>query len=45
MSTIILNGTACADLQNGSYSNFQFIYTCATGTICIDKNSNGTCAG
>jgi len=44
MSTIILNGTACADLQNGAYSNFQFIYTCATGTICIDKNSSGMCA-
>lgn len=44
MSTIILNGMACADLQNGTYSNFQFIYTCATGTICIDKNSSGMCA-
>jgi hypothetical protein len=44
MSTIILNGTACMDLQSGSYSNFQFIYTCATGTICIDRNSDGTCA-
>jgi hypothetical protein len=43
MTTIVLNGTACANLQNGSYSNFQFIYTCASGTICIDKLANGTC--
>jgi hypothetical protein len=44
MTTIILNGTACTDLQNGSYSNFQFIYTCSTGTICIDRKADGTCA-
>ncbi|HEX3905162.1 MAG TPA: vWA domain-containing protein [Polyangia bacterium] len=43
MTTIVLKGTACTDLQNGSYSDFQFIYTCATGTICIDRNSDGTC--
>jgi hypothetical protein len=35
MTAIILNGTACADLQNRSYSNFQFIYTCSTGTIIL----------
>jgi len=44
MTTIILNGTACTNLQNGTYSDFQFIYTCSTGTICIDRNSDGTCA-
>jgi len=44
MTMIILNGTACSDLQNGSYSNFQFIYTCSTGTICIDRTADGTCA-
>ena len=44
MTTIVLKGTACTDLQNGSYSNFQFIYTCSTGTICIDRKSDGTCA-
>ena len=44
MTSIVLNGTACTDLQSGAYSNFQFIYTCSTGTICIDRNSDGTCA-
>jgi von Willebrand factor type A domain len=44
MKSIVLNGTACADLQNGAYSNFQFIYTCSTGTICIDRKADGTCA-
>jgi hypothetical protein len=44
MTTIILNGTACTDLQNGMLSDFQFIYTCSTGTICIDRKSDGTCA-
>ncbi len=43
MTTIILNGTACTDLQNGSYSDFQFIYTCASGTICIDRLADGSC--
>jgi hypothetical protein len=44
MTTIVLNGTACTDLQSGAYSNFQFIYTCSTGTICIDRKADGTCA-
>ncbi len=43
-ANVILNGTACADLQNGSYSNFNFNYACAGVTICIDKNPDGTCA-
>jgi von Willebrand factor type A domain len=43
MTEIILNGTACADLQNNTYSNFQFVYSCPTGTICIDKLADGTC--
>jgi catechol-2,3-dioxygenase len=44
MTTIVLNGTSCSDLQSGTLSGFQFIYTCAMGTICIDRNSDGTCA-
>jgi catechol-2,3-dioxygenase len=44
MKTIILNGTSCADLQNGSLTDFQFIYTCSTGSICIDRTSDGGCA-
>ena len=43
MTTIVLNGTACTNLQNGMYSDFQFIYTCSTGMICIDRKSDGTC--
>ncbi len=43
MTTIVLNGTACMNLQNGTYSDFQFIYTCSTGMICIDRKSDGTC--
>jgi hypothetical protein len=44
MTTIILNGTACSGLQSGTLSDFQFIYTCSTGTICIDRTSDGGCA-
>jgi hypothetical protein len=44
MTTIVLNGTACSNLQDGTYSDFQFIYTCSMGTICIDRNADGTCA-
>jgi von Willebrand factor type A domain len=44
MTTIVLNGTACSDLQSGALSGFQFIYTCSMGTICIDRKSDGTCA-
>ena len=44
MKTIVLNGSACSDLQNGTLSDFQFIYTCSTGTICIDRTSDGGCA-
>ena len=43
-ANVILNGTACTDLQNGTYSNFQFYYACAGTTICIDKNAAGKCA-
>jgi hypothetical protein len=35
MQTVILNGTACADLQSGTYSDFQFYYACAGTTIHI----------
>jgi hypothetical protein len=43
MTTIVLKGTACSDLQSGALSAFQFIYTCATGTICIDHTADGGC--
>ena len=43
-ANVILNGTACADLQNGTYSDFNFNYACEGVTICIDKNPDGTCA-
>jgi hypothetical protein len=43
-ANIILNGTACTNLQNGTYSNFQFYYACAGQTICIDRNAAGQCA-
>lgn len=43
-ANVILNGTACADLQNGTYSDFNFNYACAGVTICIDKNPDGSCA-
>jgi hypothetical protein len=43
MKAIILNGTACSSLQAGTLTGFQFIYTCSTGTICIDRNPDGTC--
>ena len=36
-SIIVLNGSACTNLQSLTYSNFQFIYTCSTGIICIDN--------
>jgi von Willebrand factor type A domain len=38
MNAIILNGTACAQLRSGAYTNFQFIYACDDVEICIDKN-------
>ena len=44
MTTIVLNGTACSGLQSGALSDFQFIYTCSMGTICIDRTSDGGCA-
>lgn len=40
-ANIILNGTACDDLQDGTYTNFQFIYACSGVVICID-NCPGT---
>ncbi len=43
-ANVILNGTACTNLQNGTYSNFQFYYACAGQTICIDRNAAGQCA-
>jgi von Willebrand factor type A domain len=34
-TAIILNGDACNNLQSVTYTDFQFIYTCATGMINI----------
>jgi hypothetical protein len=34
-TAIILNGDACNNLQSVTYTDFQFIYTCATGMITI----------
>jgi hypothetical protein len=36
-TAITLNGDACNNLQSVTYTAFQFIYTCATGDICIDN--------
>jgi von Willebrand factor type A domain len=43
MNVIQLNGTACDNLQSGSYSNFQFLYACDGTIICIDRNPDGSC--
>jgi hypothetical protein len=34
-TAIILNGDSCTNLQSVTYTDFQFIYTCATGMIKI----------
>jgi hypothetical protein len=36
-TAIVLNGDACKNLQSVMYTAFQFIYTCASGHICIDN--------
>jgi len=38
-ANVILNGTACANLQSGTYSDFNFNYACAGVVICIDNCS------
>ncbi len=43
MKNILLKGTACDNLKNGTYTNLNFIYACAGTTICIDRNPDGTC--
>jgi von Willebrand factor type A domain len=35
MQTVILNGTACSDLKDGTYTNLQFYYACGGTTIHI----------
>jgi hypothetical protein len=35
MQSVNLNGTSCANLKNGTYSNFQFYYACPGTTIHI----------
>jgi hypothetical protein len=37
MQTVILNGTACASLKNGTYTNFQFYYACGGVSIHIGE--------
>jgi hypothetical protein len=37
MQTVILNGTACASLTNGAYTNLQFYYACGGTTIHIGE--------
>ncbi|HXJ22736.1 MAG TPA: vWA domain-containing protein [Polyangia bacterium] len=39
-TAIVLNGSACDNLQSVTYTAFQFIYTCASGHICIDNCPN-----
>ena len=36
---ILLNGTPCANLRSGAYTNFQFVYACDGVIICIDKGN------
>ncbi len=38
MSNIVLNGTACSQLQSVTLTQYQFIYACAGVHICIDTN-------
>ena len=40
---ILLKGTACDNLKNGTYTNLNFIYACSGTTICIDRNPDGSC--
>jgi hypothetical protein len=44
-TAIVLNGSACNDLQSVTYTGFQFIYTCSTGKICIDSCPDSTRGG
>jgi von Willebrand factor type A domain len=37
MANVILNGTSCANLQNLTYTAFNFNYACAGVVICIDE--------
>jgi hypothetical protein len=37
MTTIVLNGSACSDLQSVSLTEYQFIFACADVKICIDS--------
>jgi hypothetical protein len=39
-TAITLHGDACKNLQSVTYTAFQFIYTCASGHICIDNCPN-----
>ncbi|HVV16838.1 MAG TPA: vWA domain-containing protein [Polyangia bacterium] len=41
---ILLKGTACDNLKNGIYKDLNFIYACDGTKICIDRNSDGSCA-
>ncbi|HXU64748.1 MAG TPA: VWA domain-containing protein [Polyangia bacterium] len=37
MSNIVLNGSACQQLQSVTLSQYQFIYACAGISICVDN--------
>jgi hypothetical protein len=43
MKNILLKGSACDNLKNGTYTNLNFIYACDNTVICIDRNPDGTC--
>ena len=43
MKNILLKGTACDNLKNGTYTNLNFIYACDSTVICIDRNPDGSC--
>jgi len=37
MTNVVLNGTSCSSLKDGTYTDFNFIYACDGVTICIDN--------
>ena len=44
MTNIVLNGTACTDLQSVTLTSYQFIYACAGVKICVDNCPTTTAA-
>ena len=37
MTNIVLNGSACTDLQSITLTQYQFIFACAGVKICVDN--------